>query len=503
MNLARALVEAAAAFGDRPALVQDGARTSFAALERLSARFASALAGHGVGAGDRVGVLLPNVPAFIGAYYGALRIGAIVVPLNVLLRTREIEQRLADAEAGTLVAPLDRHEELASLAAELGIRLIDPAEADAADPLDAVAERADDDGAVLMYTSGTTAGAKGAELTHGGLRFTAETLAFPLLNLTPDDVIFGSAPFSHILGQAGVMNPAILAGASIALVPRFDPEVALRQMVETGTTVFLAVPPMCVALLRAAEAAPVLPRLKIAHVGGAPLAPETFREFRERFGGEVLEGYGMTETAGVVVTHRSGQRCKAGTVGTPVDEVGLRIVDLDAHDVPQGEVGEVLVHTPGLMRGYWRNPAATAETVDPEGWFATGDMGFVDEDGYLVLVDRKKDVILRGGYTVYPREVEDALYEHPSVREAIVVGVPDDRLGEEVVALVVPRAGLRADAEEIKAFVRERVAAYKYPRLVMVTDDLPRGPSGKILKREVDRAPLRRALEAQAHERAE
>jgi long-chain acyl-CoA synthetase len=503
VNLARALVVAAATFGDRTALVQDGARTSFVDLERFSARFASMLAGHEVGAGDRVGVLLPNVPAFIGAYYGALRIGAIAVPLNVLLRPREIEQRLGDAEAGVLVAPLDRHDELSGLAGELGVRLLDPVEADTADPLDGIVDRADDDAAVLMYTSGTTAGAKGAELTHGGLRFTGETLAFPLLDLTPDDVIFGSAPFSHILGQAGVMNPAILSGASIALVPRFDPEVALRQMVETGTTVFLAVPPMCVALLRAADAATVLPTLKVAHVGGAPLAPETFREFRERFGCQVLEGYGMTETAGVGVTHCFGQRCKAGTVGTPVDRVGLRIVDPDARDVPQGEVGEVLLHTPGLMRGYWRNPEATAEAVDPEGWFATGDMGYVDEDGYLVLVDRKKDVILRGGYTVYPREVEDALYEHPALREAIVVGVPDDRLGEEVVALVVPRAGLRPDPEAIKAFVRERVAAYKYPRLVVVLDELPRGPSGKILKREVDRAPLRRALDAQTAARAD
>jgi long-chain acyl-CoA synthetase len=495
MNLAQALVDAADRFGDRQALVQDGTRTSFAELERLSARCVAVLAERGVAVGDRVGILLPNVPAFIGAYYGALRLGAIAVPLNSLLKPGEVEQRLADAGAGTLVAPFERHDELAGLSERLEIRLIDPAEAARSEPLDAIAARADDDTAVLMYTSGTTAGAKGAELTHRGLRFTGETLAFPLLNLTPDDVIFGSAPFAHILGQAGVMNPAILSGASIALVPRFDPEVALQQMAETGTTIFLAVPPMCVALLRAADTVTDLPQLKVTHTGGAPLAPETFREFGERFGGQVLEGYGLTETAGVVITHCFGQRCKAGTVGTPVPGVEVRVVDLDTQELQQGEIGEVQVRTPGLMRGYWRNPEATAEAVDADGWFATGDVGYVDEDGYVVLVDRKKDVILRGGYTVYPREVEDALFEHPSIREAIVVGVPDELLGEEVVALVVPRAGLQPDPEEIKAFVKERVAPYKYPRLVVVTDELPRGPSGKLLKREVDRASLRQALD--------
>ena len=250
-------------------------------------------------------------------------------------------------------------------------------------------------------------------------------------------------------------------------------------MVETSTTVFLGVPTMVMGLLEAAASAPALPPFRVAHSGGAPLAVETLGAFTARFGCPMLEGYGLTETPGAVVTHHLGQATKAGSVGTPVAGAELRIADGERHAVPDGEIGEVLVRGPGLMRGYWQSAEATRAAIDSEGWFATGDMGYRDEDGYLFLVDRKKDVILRGAYNVYPREVEEILYQHPAVLEAVVVGVPDPKLGEEVVAVIVPRPEVPCDPDEIKGFVRDRIAAYKYPRLVVVATELPRGRAAR------------------------
>jgi long-chain acyl-CoA synthetase len=473
-NLARLLTDAAARYAARPALIHEGARIDYAELDGRAARFAGLFRSRGVGPGDRVALLIPNEPAYIAAFYGALRLGAIVVPLNPLLKSGEIEQRLDDSGAAVLVDS----------------SLVDAAAAAA--PVAGVADRDPGDTAVLLYTSGTTGKAKGAELTHAGLRAAAEFLARPLLGLTEEDVVLGAAPLTHVFGLSGVMNPALVAGACVALMPRFDADSALELMRRERAGVFLGVPSMCIMLLRAAESADDVPGLRVAHVGGSPLAPETLEAFASRFGCPVLEGYGMTETGGGVVSHVLGQRCKPGSVGTRAPRVELRI------DVIEGEVGEVLLRGPSLFRGYWNSPEATGEALDADGWFRTGDVGYLDEDGYLFLVDRMKDVILRGGYTVYPREIEDLLYEHPSVSEATVVGVPDETLGEEVVALVVPRAG-GCDPEDVKAFVRERIAAYKYPRLVVVTDELPRTPSGKILKREIDRRPLRRALDMEVH----
>jgi long-chain acyl-CoA synthetase len=490
-NLAGLLSDAADRHAARSALLVDGVRISYAEVGEATARWAGLLRERGVGPGDRVAIVLPNGLQYIAALYATFAVGAIAVPLNPLLRRREVEERLTDSGAALLVAP----EDVAGLAG-LPAKLVHPGEAENATPVREVVARADDDLATLLYTSGTTGRPKGAELTHGGLRATASYLAGPLLQLTQDDTLLGAAPFSHIFGLAGVLNPSFSVGACIALMQRFDAEAALALMQRERSEVFLGVPAMCIALLRAADAGAAVPRLRVTHVGGAPLPPETLHAFAARFGGAVLEGYGMTETAGGVVANLSGQVCKPGSVGTPAAGVDVRIVALaGGAEVSAGEPGEVQLRAPGMMRGYWRNRAATEEAFS-DGWFRTGDVGYRDADGYLFLVDRTKDVILRGGYNVYPREVEDALYEHPAVSEAAVVGVPDDLLGEEVVALVVPRAGQECDPDAIRAFARERVAAYKYPRLVVVADELPRTPSGKILKRAIDRAPLRAALDA-------
>jgi long-chain acyl-CoA synthetase len=374
---------------------------------------------------------------------------------------------------------------------------VDVTRAGTAEPVSDIVPRDGGDTAVILYTSGTTGNAKGAELTHGGFRSKAEFIAGPLLRLAADDVLLGAAPFSHVLGQAGILNPSVLVGATVVVVDRFEARAALDLMCRTGTTVLLAVPTMCIALLEASEGASELPPLRALHVGGAPTAPETLRAFAARFGCEVLEGYGITETAGTVTAHRLGGRCKPGSVGTPIDGMELRLVDGRYTEVAPGEIGEILLRGPGLMKSYWLNPEATADALR-DGWFATGDMGYLDEDGYLFLVDRKKDVILRGGYSVYPREIEDVLASHPSVLEAVALGVPDERLGEEVAALVVGRPGHDLDPREVREYVRERVAAYKYPRVVVVADGLPHSPTGKVLRREIDRAPLRRALDERA-----
>jgi long-chain acyl-CoA synthetase len=489
-NLASLLSDTVRAHPARPALLAGERRIAYRELGEARERCTGLLRGRGIQPGDRVAVLLPNGLDFIAALYGALAAGAIAVPLNPLLRGAEVAERLADSGAALVVAPSGA-EQLAGL----DVARADPAEAGSARLAADVCERDAGEPAVLLYTSGTTGRPKGAELTHGGLRATTAFLAGPLLQLSADDVVLGAAPFSHIFGLAGVLNPAVATGACIALLPRFDADAALALMLRESAEVFLGVPSMCIALLRAAEAGAAVPKLRVAHVGGAPLSPETLHAFAGRFGCEVLEGYGMTETAGGCVSHVSGQRCKPGSVGTPAPGAELRIVLADGADAGPREPGEVLLRAPGLMRGYWGNPSATSEAFAAGGWFRTGDVGYLDGDGYLYLIDRTKDVILRGGYSVYPREVEDALYEHPAISEVAVIGVPDELLGEEVVALVVPRSGEECDPAAIRAFARERVAAYKYPRLVVVADELPRTASGKILKRAIDRAPLRTALD--------
>jgi long-chain acyl-CoA synthetase len=331
-------------------------------------------------------------------------------------------------------------------------------------------------------------------LTHAGLRANAESCV-EAFELTDEDVLLGSAPFSHVFGMSFLQNAALLAGASVVLMARFEAAAALALMVDAGVTVFGGVPTMFNALADAASAADALPPLRLAHSGGAALPVETLRAFEQRLDCPVLEGYGLTEISGVATTHRIGAPQKAGSAGVPVPGTELRIVSLDGDPVPTHEAGEVQLRGASVIREY-RIDAGVVPAVDADGWLSTGDVGYVDEDGYLFLVDRKKDMIIRGGYNVYPREVEEVLYEHPAVFEAAVIGVAHPTHGEEVVAVVVPRPGVECDPEAVKEFVKERVAGYKYPRHVVLADELPKGPSGKILKRDIDRESLARSITA-------
>ena len=486
-NLAALLSESATAHGSRPALLDGDERVAYADLEARAMRCAGVLDGRGVRAGDRVGIHLPNGTEFAAAFYGILRLGAIAVPLNALLKPPEVRRRLEHAGARAIVT--------GSEDAARGLDRIGPDGIASGEPAAAIAGCQPDDTAIILYTSGTTAGANGAELTHGGLRAQAEFVASSVLRLTPEDVVLGAVPLAHVFGLSAALDAPILSGSCVALMKRFEAAAALELMVAAGATVFLGVPTMCLALLEAAGEDAAVPPLRIAHSGGASLSPETLKTFAARFGCEIVEGYGMTEVGGLVATQRPGRPPKPGSVGTPAGPIELRLVAEDGSDAPTAAVGEVLVRGTARMKRYWRDPAATRDALRDGGWLATGDMGYRDEDGDLFLVDRKKDVILRGGYTVYPREIEDVLYAHPDVHEAVVLGVPDERLGEEVVALVVPRAGRAGDPEELREFARDRVAAYKYPRLVVLVEGLPHGGSGKVLRREIDREPLRRALD--------
>ena len=473
---------------DAPALIHEGTNVSYAELGARVERAAARLSGHGVGPGDRVAIVLPNAPSFVEAYFGALRLGAVVVPVNVLLRPAEIEERLGAVSASAVVFDAERAPLVAGPSERLGITQIAfDAEAAAGESAPLV-ERDSADPAVILFTSGTSGVSKGAVLTHGSIgaaaRNAADALAFG-----PADVVLGAAPFSHVLGQSTGLIATLATGGAVAVVPRFDPVETLGLMVATGTTVLLGVPTMCIALCDAARSAPALPPLRLAHVGGAPVPVEVTRDFEETFGADVYEGYGLTEISGIATTYRTGELRKPGSVGRPLGDTELKIVTLDGDLVPAGEVGEIRFRGSSVIPGYWGG----AE-ISSDGWLATGDLGYVDDDGYLFIVDRLKDMIIRNGYNVYPREVEEVLYEHPDVLEAAVIGIPDPRLGDEVVALVKPRPGAVCDPAEIQQWVRERVAAYKYPRHIVVVDSLPTGPTGKILKREIDREQLARDL---------
>ncbi|WP_042378283.1 long-chain-fatty-acid--CoA ligase [Streptacidiphilus melanogenes] len=490
-NLAEFLVETARRQPERSALRLGPAAIDYAELDELTARAAALLRAEGVRPGDRVALMLPNVPEFVVLYYGILRTGAVVVPLNPLLKTRETDYHLRDSGAVLLFEWHAAPGEGAQGAAAAGVPHVSVEPADftarlaAHAPHEEVADTAGDDVAVLLYTSGTTGRPKGAALTHHGLRHNTETVAANLERLTSDDVVVGCLPLFHIFGQTCGMNAAVRGGATLVLVPRFDARTVLETIARDRATIFQGVPTMYAALLEQPDLDEGdVAALRMCISGGASLPVEVLHGFERRFGCMILEGFGMSETSPVVTFNHPDRPRKPGSIGTPVRDVEVRLLDEEGKQVAQGEVGELAVRGPNLMKGYWNRPEETAATV-PDGWLRTGDLARQDEDGYLYIVDRKKDLIIRGGYNVYPREIEEVLYEHPAVALVAVVGTPDERLGEEVAAAVVLRPGAGATPEELVEFTKERVAAYKYPRHVWVMDALPMGPSGKILKREI------------------
>ncbi|HZM75707.1 MAG TPA: long-chain fatty acid--CoA ligase [Candidatus Limnocylindrales bacterium] len=484
MNLADFLVHSTEQFPDRPAIRLDDDVLTYAELNQQSARVAGLLARYGVEAGDRVALMLPNIPPFAAAYYGILRAGGVVVPMNPLLKEREVGYYLADSQALLILAWEGCEAAARAGAAKAGAECVVVKGEWDAPPLDNVVERQASDTAVILYTSGTTGQPKGAELTHANLSANVEVTARDLLHLGPSDVVFGGLPLFHSFGQTCGLNAAVSAGACLTLVPRFEPGKVLEVLERDGVTVFEGVPTMYVALLGTKEKNNNPTRLRLCVSGGAALPVEVLRGFEKEFGCVILEGYGLSETSPVASFNHPDRERKPGSIGTPIRGVSMRLVDDRGAEVPTGEVGEIAIKGHNVMKGYWRREDATAEAI-PDGWFRSGDLARQDEDGYFFIVDRKKEMIIRGGYNVYPREIEEVLYEHPAVAEAAVVGVPDAVFGEEVGAAVVLKPGAAETADDIRDYVKSSVAAYKYPRLVWLLPELPKGPTGKILKRSI------------------
>jgi long-chain acyl-CoA synthetase len=411
--------------------------------------------------------------------------------MNPLLKEREVEFYLADSGARMVFAWHGIAE-----AAEAGARrpgadclFVMPGEfarlLSAAAPASGVVDRSPDDTAVILYTSGTTGTPKGAELTHSNLLSNVSTVV-SLHSFGENDVLLGALPLFHSFGQTCSMNATVASGATLSLIPRFDAGRVLDIIERDRATVFQGVPTMYSALLHHPQRESFdVSTLRVCVSGGASLPAEVLRGFEEAFGCTLLEGYGLSETSPVASSNRPDRERRPGSVGVPVDGVQMRIVDEDGAEVPLGARGEIVIRGPNVMKGYWGRPDATAEAIR-DGWFHSGDIGIVDEDGYFFIVDRLKDMIIRGGYNVYPREVEEVLYEHPAVREVAVVGVPHPELGEEVAAAVALKVGAAADEAELREFVKARVAPYKYPRRITFFPDLPKGPSGKIVKREIE-----------------
>ena len=491
MNLVSVLTDSAQRDPDHVALRLDDMEVSYGLLDEGSARLAAVLADRGMEPGDRVGIMLPNVPYFAVCYYGVLRSGGVVVPMNVLLKRREVAFYLGDSGAKLMFAWEGFADDAKAGAEEAGAEciVVKPGEFEellaGVEPRREVVDRASDDTAVILYTSGTTGTPKGAELTHDNLKTNCE-ITRDMFGIGDDVVTLGALPLFHSFGQTCSMNATLAAGGTLSLIPRFDPGKALEIIERDKVNLFQGVPTMYSALLHQEGRDKFdTSTLELCVSGGSAMPVELMRGFEDAFKCKILEGYGLSESSPVASFNRPDRERKPGSIGIPIEGVEMKVVDDDGNDIAQGEVGEILIRGHNVMKGYWNKPDATGETLI-DGWLHTGDMAKIDEDGYFFIVDRKKDLIIRGGYNVYPREIEEVLYEHPAVREAAVIGVKDDSLGEEVGAAVALKDGEDVSAQELREFVKEQVAAYKYPRRVWFVDDLPKGPTGKILKREIE-----------------
>jgi long-chain acyl-CoA synthetase len=502
LNLATMLRESAAAYPDKPVMLFDGGQLTYAQLDALSDRCAAGLRASGLSPGDTVGLQLPNIPQFVVAYFGMLKAGCIGVPVNVLLKAPELAFCLGDAQVRALITWAGLADEALKGAADAGVPAVyvvnTPGtpevsterrfeELFAVEPEGRPLEQTDPgDTALIVYTSGTTGRPKGAELTHYQLYMNADTPG-RLFGIRDDDVVIVVLPLFHVFGLSSQLNICVRFGATMSLVPRFDPAKALEVMERDGVTVFEGVPTMYVALLNDPGIDRYdLSKLRIAVSGGAAIPAEVLDAFEEKFGVVILEGYGLTETASTTTFNVSAEQRKVYSVGKPIWGVEVEIWDDQGRSLPSGadHIGELVIRGVNTMRGYFHNPEATAEAF-AGGWLHSGDLGYRDEDGFYFIVDRKKELIIRGGYNVYPRELEEAFYTHPAVALAAVVGVPDQRLGEEVKAFVELKPGSTASEHELIEYMKQRVAAYKYPRMVEIRDHLPKGPTGKVLKKEL------------------
>ena len=507
-NLAAMLSETAHSSPDRPAAMFTGGQLTYRQLDQASDRLAGSLAAIGIAPGDRVALQLPNIPQFLISYFGILKAGGIVVPLNVMLKAPEVAFHLGDSGARILITWEGILGEAAKGAEAAGLDQIyavghagasGPAIAferllEVAVPNFEIVSRQPMDTAVIVYTSGTTGRPKGAELTHMQLYMNAD-IPGRLFDVQPDDIVTTMLPLFHVFGLSSILNVCVRFGCAMSLVPRFTPEAVLTAIQRDRATIFEGVPTMFADVLSYPDLDDYdLSSLRIAISGGASIPSPLLDAFEQRFGLVILEGYGLTETASTTTFNISTDERRVYSVGKPIWGTQTQVWHDHRRPLPPGpeSVGEVVTRGMHVMKGYWNNPEATAAAFTGD-WLHTGDLGYFDQDGFLFIVSRKKELIIRGGYNVYPTEIENVLHAHPAVAEAAVVGVPDERLGQEVMAVVITRpAAILAEAE-LQFYLRERLAAYKIPRIFEFWSELPKNTLGKILKDELVQAKVTRS----------
>ncbi len=503
MNLADLLRESAGRTPEKAAILFQGQPIKYAELDREADRVAAGLAALGVNPGDRVAVLVHNVPHFIYAFYGLLRAGAVMVPLNTMFTGDEIAYILSDSGACAVVVaepfagvldgvremlPALEHVIVVGSHAPTGAMTWEQLVGRGRMPIDVT--RVDDDLAVLGYTSGITGRPKGAMLSHRNLISNLDQMAqTPQLAESENDVILLVLPLFHIYALNVILGVTLRVGATAVLMERFDPVASLEACERYAVTVLFGAPPMFIAWLNTPGVERYdLSKVRIAVSGAAPLPAAVLDEFRRRLGITIWEGYGLTETAPAVTSNVMGAVAKPGSIGRPLPGVEVRIVDEEGDDVEDGDPGEIVVRGDNVFRGYW-NAAEQTDAVFRDGWFRTGDIGYVDQDGYIFLVDRSKDLIIVSGFNVYPREIEEVLARHPKVAEAAVVGTAHPYTGEAVKAVCVLRPGEAATEEEIIDFCRRSLARFKCPQSVEFVSELPRHVTGKVLRRLLRSGP--------------
>ncbi|MCD9153919.1 long-chain-fatty-acid--CoA ligase [Aeromicrobium duanguangcaii] len=465
---------------------------TFEQLRETNRRVAGAVRAAGLQPLDRVLFVAPTIPEFPEVYYGLHAAGVTVTTMNVMSTIPEIDYVLDDCDASLVIAWHECADAARTAAERRGVPFwqVDPGAGFDAEPLVQAHEHEADDTAIILYTSGTTGRPKGAELTASNLVDTVDSF-LPVLELGDADRFGTALPLFHVFGQAVCMNTALAVGASFSLLSPFDPAKMLEMVRTDRLTTMSGVPTMWNAMLHAeGDFTPEdFASLRMATSGGASLPVEVIRAFTERFGCSILEGYGLTETTGAATFNDLNREQRTGTTGPALPGTRIEVRDSTGAVMPVGEVGEVFIKGPTVMKGYWNRPEATAsELVD--GWLKTGDLGSLDADGYLTIVDRVKDLVIRGGYNVYPREVEEVLYEHPAIVEVAVVGIPDEHYGEEIAAVIALAPGHEVTGEELRTWAKERLSAYKVPRVYSFVDTLPKGATGKIQKRAIDKDAL-------------
>jgi long-chain acyl-CoA synthetase len=516
LNLAAVLEDSARRYPDRTAVVLGERRMSYAEINMLSNMVANLLVSRGIGKGDKVALSCPNTPHFPIVYYGILKAGAVVVPLNVLLKPREIAYHLTDSDAkaffcfeGSAELPLGQSGYAGFLEVEgckdfvllTADSTVTESPIEGAETfLSAIGGQPGDfdtalteptDTAVILYTSGTTGQPKGAELSHSNIlmNVAGALRLFPVDPAHPETHLV-TLPLFHSFGQTVQMNTGFSNGATLVLLPRFDAQQALALLDNENVTFFAGVPTMYWGLLQAltpeTNVEKIAGHLTKAASGGAAIPVEIIREFKEKFGVDIQEGYGLSETSPVATFNHPERPTKPGSIGTPIWGIEVRLITDDWKTIDGvDEVGEIAIRGHNIMKGYYNRPEATAEVMN-DGWFRTGDLAKRDEDGYYYIVDRVKDMIIRGGFNVYPRELEEVLLTHPAVSLVAVVGIPNESHGEEIKAYVIKNAGDATTEDELMAWCKENMASYKYPRIIEFRSELPMTATGKILKRELN-----------------